>query len=151
MRRSTVLSISLRLVFLALTQTFHAVAGPVESRPRLHPLQLGRRPLHPRVPPPLHREREPESETSTSLLQEPLGADCPRHRAGVHVKNPYFSSLPLWTDKLVCVIHAGITKNTLQNTRTLQLFSKIIKAEIFYKINEDTKLEDLVDETKWSN
>ncbi len=40
-----------------------------------------------------------------------------------------------------------LLKNILQNTRTLQLLTKIIKTESIYKSNKDAKLEGLVDET----
>jgi hypothetical protein len=44
-----------------------------------------------------------------------------------------------------------LLKIILENTQTLQLFTKIIKTESKYKMNSDAKLGGLVDEIKWSN
>ncbi len=41
-----------------------------------------------------------------------------------------------------------VLKNILQNTQTLQLFTKKIKTENIYKSNYGAKLESLVDETQ---
>jgi hypothetical protein len=48
-------------------------------------------------------------------------------------------------------ISSFLLKIILENTQTLQLFTKIIKTESIFKSNTDAKLEGLIEETKWSN
>jgi hypothetical protein len=43
-----------------------------------------------------------------------------------------------------------LLRTILQNTQTLQQFTKIIKTESIYKSNYNAKLKGLVDETKQS-
>jgi hypothetical protein len=76
------------------------------------------------------------------------------------VENPMVNLLELYYLKTQIFIGSNevgsnksiiILKNILQKTKTLQVFTTIIKAESIYKVINNVKLEGLGEKTKGSN